>query len=139
MVAWIKRFETWSKPSLMALCLGIVAMVGFLDYLTGYETFFFVFYLFAVFLAVWHVSGSFGGIISAFDDHPLVREGLVNLINQEADLQICGEAGSEPQALELIRTFQPHVAIVDISLENGSGIELTALYRPSSPGNWLGN
>jgi DNA-binding NarL/FixJ family response regulator len=58
------------------------------------------------------------------DDHPLVREGLVNLISQQADLQICGEAGNEPQALELIRTVQPHVAIVDISLESGSGIEL---------------
>jgi DNA-binding NarL/FixJ family response regulator len=58
------------------------------------------------------------------DDHPLVREGLVNLISQQADLQICGEASSEPQALELIRTVQPHVAIVDISLESGSGIEL---------------
>jgi DNA-binding NarL/FixJ family response regulator len=56
------------------------------------------------------------------DDHPLVREGLVNLISQQADLQICGEAGNEPQALELIRTVQPHVAIVDISLESGSGI-----------------
>ena len=58
------------------------------------------------------------------DDHPLVREGLVNLISQQADLQICGEAGNEPQALELIRTAQPRVAIVDISLESGSGIEL---------------
>ncbi len=58
------------------------------------------------------------------DDHPLVREGLVNLISQQADLQICGEAGNEPQALELIRTVQPDVAIVDISLESGSGIEL---------------
>ena len=49
----------------MALCLGIVAVVGFVDYLTGYETFFFIFYLLAVFLAVWFVSGSFGGVISA--------------------------------------------------------------------------
>jgi DNA-binding NarL/FixJ family response regulator len=58
------------------------------------------------------------------DDHPLVREGLVNLISQQSDLEVCGEAGSEPQALELIGTVQPNVAIVDISLENGSGIEL---------------
>ena len=49
----------------MALCLGIVAVVGFADYLTGYETFFFIFYLLAVFLAVWFVSASFGGLISA--------------------------------------------------------------------------
>jgi signal transduction histidine kinase len=65
MVTWIKRFETWSKLSLIALCLGIVAVVGFLDYLTGYETFFFIFYLSAVFLAVWFVGSFFGGVISA--------------------------------------------------------------------------
>ncbi len=58
------------------------------------------------------------------DDHPLVREGLVNLISQQSDLEICGEAANEPQALELIGAVQPDVAIVDISLENGSGIEL---------------
>jgi signal transduction histidine kinase len=65
MVTWIKRFETWSKPSFMALCLGIVAAVGYVDYLTGYETFCFIFYLFAVFLAVWFVGTSSGGLISA--------------------------------------------------------------------------
>jgi DNA-binding NarL/FixJ family response regulator len=58
------------------------------------------------------------------DDHPLVREGLANLIGQQPDLEICGEACNEPQALELIGTVQPDVVIVDISLENGSGIEL---------------
>lgn len=65
MTAWLKRFEDWSKPSLVALCLGIVAAVGCVDYLTGYETFFFIFYLFAVFLAVWFVGDFFGGVISA--------------------------------------------------------------------------
>ncbi len=49
----------------MALCLGIVAVVGFVDYLTGYETFCFIFYLFAVFLAVWFVGSFSGGLISA--------------------------------------------------------------------------
>jgi DNA-binding NarL/FixJ family response regulator len=67
------------------------------------------------------------------DDHPLVREGLVNLISQQADLQICGEAGNEPQALELIRTVQPDVAIVDISLESGSGIELIKSIKAMFP------
>ena len=45
--------------------IGIVIGVGFVDYLTGYETFFFIFYLLAVFLAVWFVSVSFGVLISA--------------------------------------------------------------------------
>src|ERR1700690_3795849 len=65
MVTRIKRLETWSKPALTALCVGIVAAVGFVDYLTGYEIFFFIFYLLAVFLAVWFVGRFFGGLISA--------------------------------------------------------------------------
>jgi DNA-binding NarL/FixJ family response regulator len=67
------------------------------------------------------------------DDHPLVREGLVNLIGQQADLEICGEAANEPQALELIGAIQPEVAIVDISLENGSGIELVKSIKAIYP------
>jgi DNA-binding NarL/FixJ family response regulator len=58
------------------------------------------------------------------DDHPLVREGVANLINQQPDFEVCGEAAGEPQALELIGRVKPAVVIVDISLENGSGIEL---------------
>jgi signal transduction histidine kinase len=65
MIERIKRLETWSKRSLMTVCLGIVAVVGLVDYLTGYETFFFIFYLAAVFLAVWFVNVSFGVLISA--------------------------------------------------------------------------
>ena len=67
------------------------------------------------------------------DDHPLVREGLVNLIGQQADLEICGEAANEPQAMELIGAIQPEVAIVDISLENGSGIELVKSIKAIYP------
>ena len=67
------------------------------------------------------------------DDHPLVREGLVNLISQQPDFEVCGEAGSEPQALELIGSVQPSVAIVDISLENGSGIELIKSIKAIHP------
>ncbi len=61
----IKRLENWSKPSLAAMCLSIVAAVALVDYLTGYETFFFIFYLLAVFVAVWFVGVSFGILISA--------------------------------------------------------------------------
>jgi len=67
------------------------------------------------------------------DDHPLVREGLANLIHQQPDLEVCGEAGNEPEALELVRTVQPAVAIVDISLETGSGIELIKSIKALHP------
>jgi DNA-binding NarL/FixJ family response regulator len=58
------------------------------------------------------------------DDHALVREWLAALINQQSDLKVCGEAASASDALRLIGAAKPHVAIVDVSMEGGSGIEL---------------
>ena len=58
------------------------------------------------------------------DDHPLVREWLTNLINKRPDLRVCGEAGTAPEALQKIGELQPDIAIVDLTLANGSGIEL---------------
>jgi DNA-binding NarL/FixJ family response regulator len=58
------------------------------------------------------------------DDHPLVREWLTNLIHQQPDLVVCGEAEAPAAALEAIGRLKPEVAIVDIALKNGSGIEL---------------
>jgi DNA-binding NarL/FixJ family response regulator len=58
------------------------------------------------------------------DDHPLVREWLTNLINQQADLTVCGEADSAPAALSAISARQAHLVIADLNLANSSGIEL---------------
>jgi DNA-binding NarL/FixJ family response regulator len=58
------------------------------------------------------------------DDHPLVREGLTNLINRQDDLVVCGEAKNSAQAIEGIMKAQPDVALIDISLTNESGLEL---------------
>jgi DNA-binding NarL/FixJ family response regulator len=58
------------------------------------------------------------------DDHPLVREGLANLINQQEDLAVCGEAGDSAGAMTGIEKSQPNVALIDISLKNESGLEL---------------
>jgi DNA-binding NarL/FixJ family response regulator len=58
------------------------------------------------------------------DDHPLVREWLTNLINEEADFEVCGQAGDARAALESIGTLSPRIAVVDISLDGGSGLEL---------------
>ena len=41
------------------------------------------------------------------DDHPLVREWLANLINQQSDLEVCGEADSAPKALQMIGVVNP--------------------------------
>lgn len=58
------------------------------------------------------------------DDHPIVRQGLIQLIHQEKDLTVCGEAESARQALGVVEKTAPDVAIVDISLGGTSGIEL---------------
>jgi DNA-binding NarL/FixJ family response regulator len=67
------------------------------------------------------------------DDHPMVREWLATLINQQSDLKVCGEATSGADALTLIGSAKPHVAIVDISMEGGSGIELIKTIRAICP------
>jgi DNA-binding NarL/FixJ family response regulator len=58
------------------------------------------------------------------DDHPLVREGLTNLINGQDDLIVCGEAKDSAQAINGVAKARPDVALIDISLENESGLEL---------------
>ena len=58
------------------------------------------------------------------DDHPLVREGLANLINAQDDLIVCGEAEDSAQAIAGIVKTRPDVALIDISLQNESGLEL---------------
>ena len=67
------------------------------------------------------------------DDHPLVREWLANLINQEPRFIVCGETGSAAQAMPLIAAGQPAIVIVDISLEGGSGIELLKNIKATHP------
>jgi DNA-binding NarL/FixJ family response regulator len=67
------------------------------------------------------------------DDHPLVREWLATLINQQSDLMVCGEADSAAEALAFIGTTKPHVAIVDISMDGGSGIELIKTIKAICP------
>lgn len=58
------------------------------------------------------------------DDHPIVRQGLAQLIDQEDDLHICGQAEDTPTAMRAIRELNPDLVIVDVSLRAGSGIDL---------------
>ncbi|MFZ2643222.1 MAG: response regulator transcription factor [Verrucomicrobiia bacterium] len=58
------------------------------------------------------------------DDHPIARQGLAQLINQEPDLHVCGSVENAAQALEAIPLLKPDLVIVDISLKESSGLEL---------------
>jgi DNA-binding NarL/FixJ family response regulator len=58
------------------------------------------------------------------DDHPIVRERLAELIGQETDLEVCGEAEDAIAALKAIQAQRPDIAIVDITLKDTYGIEL---------------
>ena len=58
------------------------------------------------------------------DDHPIARQGLAQLINQEPDLHVCADVENAMQALEAIKSLKPDLAIVDITLKEGSGLEL---------------
>ena len=70
------------------------------------------------------------------DDHPLVRESLTNLINQQPDLTVCGEAEDVPSAMSDISRLEPDVAIVDVSLRAGSGMELIRLLKAGAGVNF---
>jgi DNA-binding NarL/FixJ family response regulator len=58
------------------------------------------------------------------DDHPLVRAGFSQLIGDTPDLKVCGEAGDMASALKLLDSITPDLAIVDLSLAGGSGLDL---------------
>ncbi len=68
------------------------------------------------------------------DDHPLLREGIAQLINEQTDLQVCGEAEDRQSALAALDATRPDLAIVDISLKDQSGLELIKDFQARAPG-----
>lgn len=70
------------------------------------------------------------------DDHPIVRQGLTQLIERVDDLEVCGEAHNAASAAEAIDALEPDVAIVDLMLEGSSGVALIKELkrrRPDTP------
>lgn len=63
-------------------------------------------------------------LVFLVDDHPAMRQGLKELIDQEADLRVCGEAGDIPSALAGIQKTKPDIAIVDLTLKESNGLDL---------------
>lgn len=67
------------------------------------------------------------------DDHPLFREGLKSIIARGSRFDVIGEAGSAKEGMNHVKTLKPDLAIVDISLPDMSGLQLTRDIRSLSP------
>jgi DNA-binding NarL/FixJ family response regulator len=68
------------------------------------------------------------------DDHPLFSKGLSSLITRESHYTVTGEAGSSKEALELVRTQNPDMAIVDLRLGDEDGLEVIKQLKALQPG-----
>ena len=71
--------------------------------------------------------------IMMVDDHPIVREGMMQFLNAQPDLHLCCEAGDGQQALALISSCAPALVIVDIALKHESGLDLIRALRRGHP------
>ena len=71
--------------------------------------------------------------ILVVDDHAIVRQGLIKLVNEESDLVVCAEVGNADEALEAFKEHQVDLAIVDISLKGTNGLELTKRMKLRHP------
>ena len=67
------------------------------------------------------------------DDHPMMRYGIVRLIEQEPDLVVCGEAENASRALAAVRAFKPQVVLADLTMPGGEGLEFIKNVRSLHP------
>ena len=67
------------------------------------------------------------------DDHTLVREGLLQLLNAQADIDVVGEATDGMEALELCRRLRPQILVLDIAMPKMTGLDVIGLIKDSVP------
>src|SRR3954451_8387144 len=67
------------------------------------------------------------------DDHAVVRSGLRMLLEAQEDMHVVAEAGDVPTALQVIRAHRPSVAVLDLNMPGGSGLEAIPKLRESTP------
>jgi DNA-binding NarL/FixJ family response regulator len=67
------------------------------------------------------------------DDHEIVRRGIAQLVDAEADLEVVGEAATAHEAIRRIEATRPDVAVLDVRLPDGNGIDLCREIRSSQP------
>ena len=71
--------------------------------------------------------------ILSVDDHPLVREGIAGLINNQPDMQVVAQAATASEAIRMFREFQPDITLMDLRLPDSSGIEAMIAIRTEFP------
>ena len=71
--------------------------------------------------------------ILLIDDHAILRQGVANVLNQQAHLTVCGEATDPAEALSMAERLRPDLALVDLSMRGGDGIELLKDLRVRQP------
>ncbi len=68
------------------------------------------------------------------DDHALMRDGIRRILERESDFDVVAEAGDGEEAIALIESLKPDIAIVDIAMPKVDGIEVTKYVKASHPG-----
>lgn len=71
--------------------------------------------------------------ILSVDDHPLLREGIAALVNNQADMTLVGQAATGAEALQLFKQMQPDVTLLDLRLPDMSGIDILIAIRTEFP------
>src|SRR5438067_959315 len=67
------------------------------------------------------------------DDHPVLRRGMKAMIDEQPDMRVCGEAEGMQSAIDQLRLTEPDVVIVDLSINDGDGLELIGQIRQRWP------
>ena len=71
--------------------------------------------------------------IAIVDDHILFREGLISLVSHQPDMSVVGEGGSVQEAIELSRSLQPEIILMDFSLPDGTGLDAAEVILKERP------
>ena len=71
--------------------------------------------------------------VFVIEDHPLMRRSIVEAIERETDLTVCGQAEDAQEALAAIESLRPDIVLTDLQLKSSSGLELIRSLREQAP------
>ena len=71
--------------------------------------------------------------VLVIDDHPLMRRSLVEALEREPDLAVCGQAGDAPEGVAAIASLHPDLVLTDLQLGASSGLDLIRQMRAQTP------